>query len=284
MNKYIEYITDEEFLKNIRTSLIVLFAMSFGFMYFGFITNINWNAIFTFEISGMAISLFLSVYIPRLEIKHRAIDVSKRKNDLVIKLDKEIQQEIDNVNDIDKVIEFTDQFNLTETNRIRSKKLVKKRDKINKKITHRKLRKKDYTKYSQKLERLQLENMSVWNYNPIKYSDLLGDSSSSSKSNVRDRKSINYNPLLDGEVTVIILTVLKFCGFAGGISMPFILNVPITTIIAYYSILAISLGIGLPKVYLTTKLRMVTRYLPKRKEKLLVLKALNEYIKKDVIE
>jgi len=274
-------LNDNEFLKNVRTTLILIIIIGVPILYFGFFDNITLSALMSWNLGGLAIMSIALVTLLRVDTKSRAFDDGiKYNNDLY-------QTEIDIIAENDKISDhilgrrFVKDYN-KQQHKIEDEKATDKAiDKLNLKITALQIKEKDKSKrclkLKKKLAELKLKGKKG-KFTDINYEDLYNLNGKANKRGKGAKADLTYNPKKESIIANLFGIFFKGFGLGAAGSIPFLFHATFKTILIYYLTLFIACAITVVQTYIKMRYKMSHKYFDTRKFRLHMLKLVNAYI------
>jgi len=279
-----DILSNEKLLRDIRTYVMVIIALSLAIIYWGFLSNFQWTGIQIQRVLGLTVVFATSIFIVRIEFKARAFAAEMEENEELKLIEKQLfDEDVDIKNDA-LGIEYVAKFNKEgqeKANRIKTENTIlklmeKRREAIR--------RNKPTNALDAKIERLKHEPEVDTKYNPIRYTDLISKGATlNSGKDVLDRDMIYYDPVKQGNAKSLITIFIRSL-VPGSLGIGFLISEPLINIVLYYVLLVIGFAWTISTQYVLTRQNTKTVYYSTRKNKLTLLREMKEYIQKRLRE
>jgi hypothetical protein len=279
-----DILSNEKLLRDIRTYVMVIIALSLAIIYWGFLSNFQWTGIQIQRVLGLTFVFATSIFIVRIEFKSKAFAAEMEENEELKIIEKQLfDEDVDIKNDA-LGIEYVAKFNKEgqeKANRIKTENTIlklmeKRRDAIR--------RGRPTNALDAKIERLKSEPEVDTRYNPIRYTDLISKGANLKKGkDVLDRDMIYYDPVKQGNAKSLF-TIFVRSLVPGSLGIGFLISEPLINIVLYYVFLVIGFAWTISTQYVLTRQNTKTVYYSTRKNKLTLLREMKEYIQKRLRE
>lgn len=277
-------LSNDKLLRDIRTGVTITAALLLAIIYWGFLQNFDWSGIQLTKVLGLTIVFTTSVFIVRIEFKARGFQAELDENTELQEVEKQLFDEDVNIKHDAIGIEWVAEFNRLgqeKANRIKTESRVTKLQERRRSLIRRN---KPTDNVDREIDRLSKEQLIDTRFKPLRYTDLISKSAEyNSNKDVIDRDQIYYNPVRQGNVRGLASTFLRSI-VPGSIGITFLLQEPWINIILYYVFLVISFAWTISTQYVLTRKQTKTRYYETRKNKLILLREMKEYINKKLAE
>ena len=279
-----EILNNEKMLRDIRTGVSVVVALSLAIIYWAFLENFDFTIPQLQKMVALTFIFAVSVMIVRIEFKSRAFTAELESNEDLQKVEKELFDEDVNIKQDEYGIEFVGKFNKEgqdKANRLKTEnrilKLMEKRRELIR-------RGREASALDAEIERLKVEPEVDTRFKPIRYTDLISKASfMKNDKDVLDRDNIYYDPVKHGNIQGFFGTFLRSI-VPGSLGIGFLLDEPLINIALYYLALLIAFAWTISTQYTTTRKNTKTRYYETRKNKLVLLREMKSYIEQRVQE
>jgi hypothetical protein len=279
-----DILSNEKLLRDIRTYVMVIIALSLAIIYWGFLSNFQWTGIQIQRVLGLTFVFATSIFIVRIEFKSKAFAAEMEENEELKIIEKQLfDEDVDIKNDA-LGIEYVAKFNKEgqeKANRIKTENTIlklmeKRRDAIR--------RGRPTNALDAKIERLKNEPEVDTRYNPIRYTDLISKGANlKNGKDVLDRDMIYYDPVKQGNAKSLVSIFVRSL-VPGSLGIGFLISEPLINIVLYYAFLVIGFAWTISTQYVLTRHNTKTIYYSTRKNKLTLLQEMKEYIQKRLRE
>lgn len=277
-----EILSNDKLLRDIRTGVSVVVALSLAIIYWAFLENFSFTLPQLQKILALTFIFAISVMIVRIEFKFRAFTAEIESNEDLQKVEKELFEEDVNIKHDEYGIEFVGKFNKEgqeKANRLKTEnrilKLLEKRRELIR-------RGKDTSAVDSEIERLKVEPEVDTRFKPIRYTDLISKASfTKNDKDVLDRDNIYYDPVRHGNIRGFFGTFLRSI-IPGSLGIGFLLDEPLVNIVLYYLALLLAFAWTISTQYTATRKNTKTRYYETRKNKLVLLREMKNYIQQRI--
>lgn len=274
-------LNDTVFLKNIRTSVIFMIALGVPILYFGFFDSLTLAGLLDWKIGALAVISIALIAMIRIDTKARAFDDEIRSNKQLAKIEVEVQDEMDKIENHLLGYKFVEHFN-KEQQRIQDElATTKEKNQLKRKKAKLEINSKIHTKaYKKAVKRLEyLKDHNVrGKYKPIDYGDLYTYSGKKGKSASQVKDNLKYNPKKDNPFSTVFGLVIKGSAIGGSGSLPFVVGASISTIFIFYLTFLLAIFLTVLNHYIATRFKTSNKYFESRKYTFKVLKQCNEFI------
>ncbi len=282
MTNFSQWLNDilgnEKLLRDIRTGVAVTASLLLAIIYWGFVQNFDWSGLQLTRVLGLTVVFTISVFVVRLEFKHRGFQIEMDENVELKEIEKTLFDEDVNIQHDDLGIEWVTEFNRKgqeKANRIKTENRIMK---LQEKRRNRIRQNKSIKDIDVEIDRLKNELLIDTRYKPLRYTDLISKGADfKNNKDVIDRDQIYYNPVRQGNVSGFVTTFLRSI-IPGSIGITFLLNEPVINIVLYYVFLLIAFAWTISTQYVLTRRNTATKYLNTRKNKLVLLREMKQYI------
>lgn len=277
-----EILGNDKLLRDIRTGVSVVVALSLAIIYWAFLENFSFTLPQLQKILALTFIFAISVMIVRIEFKFRAFTAEIESNEDLQKVEKELFEEDVNIKHDEYGIEFVGKFNKEgqeKANRLKTEnrilKLLEKRRELIR-------RGRDTSAVDSEIERLKVEPEVDTRFKPIRYTDLISKASfTKNDKDVLDRDNIYYDPVRQGNIRGFFGTFLRSI-IPGSLGIGFLLDEPLVNIVLYYLALLLAFAWTISTQYTATRKNTKTRYYETRKNKLVLLREMKNYIQQRI--
>ena len=283
-----EILSNEKLLRDIRTGVTITIALSLAIIYWGFLTNFSWSGVEIQKILGLTVVFALSVFIIRIEFKARAFAAEMEENEELKSIEKQLfDEDVDIKNDelgIEYVSKYVSKFNKEGQDKANRLKTENRILKLMEKRREYILRGKDPRSLDSEIDRLKREPDVDTRFKPIRYTDLISKGATLTNSkDVLDRDQIYYDPVRQGNIKSLFTTFVRSL-VPGSLGVGFLLNEPLVNIFVYYILLLLAFAWTISTQYVLTRNNTKTIYFSTRKNKLILLREMKDYIQKRLKE
>jgi hypothetical protein len=277
-----EILGNDKLLRDIRTGVSVVVALSLAIIYWAFLENFSFTLPQLQKILALTFIFAISVMIVRIEFKFRAFTAEVESNEDLQKVEKELFEEDVNIKHDEYGIEFVGKFNKEgqeKANRLKTEnrilRLLEKRRELIR-------RGRDTSAVDSEIERLKVEPEVDTRFKPIRYTDLISKASfTKNDKDVLDRDNIYYDPVRQGNIRGFFGTFLRSI-IPGSLGIGFLLDEPLVNIVLYYLALLLAFAWTISTQYTATRKNTKTRYYETRKNKLVLLREMKNYIQQRI--
>lgn len=276
-----EKINDTSFLKNLRTSVILVMVVGVPLLYFGLFGNFDFAVLLNWKLGFLAVMTMGLVFMLRIDTMLRAFDDEMTHNTELMQIEADIKTETAKIKDHKKGRMFVKDYNRREQEYHDGLKTDAEIDRIKNILTKLEIAGKDSTKrYASLKNRLKsLETHPLHEkITPIDYEEIYTFESKRTKKKSSAKHKLTFSPTKISPVKSIFNSALK--GFGGGVagSLPFMFGSSLKTILAYYFSLFAAIAWTALQTYIKTRSKTAGRYKETRAFKLEILKECNQFI------
>jgi len=228
-----DILSNEKLLRDIRTYVMVIIALSLAIIYWGFLSNFQWTGIQIQRVLGLTVVFATSIFIAR------AFAAEMEENEELKLIEKQLFDEDVDIKNDELGIEYVAKFNKEgqdKANRIKTENTIlklmeKRREAIR--------RGKPTNVLDAKIEHLKQEPEVDTKYKPIRYTDLISKGATlNSGKDVLDRDMIYYDPVKQGNARSVISIFVRSL-VPGSLGIGFLISEPLINIVLYYAFLVI---------------------------------------------
>ena len=281
MEKLFRWLTNEKYLRNVRTVLIAIVVIGIPLIYFGFFDNINIKSLLTIGTTTLTILGLFVVWLWKFEVMNRAEYDEFKNNTYWQELEEHINKEVKKIDDPKQANDYINDYNKKEqlyydtmlTNGI----IEKLKTKIVKRIANGK----KVTKLEKKIELLEKSPKKNKKYVQLNSKDILLANNRNNKNDINGRNLFVYNHKTDGIGWEIATSTFNMVGIGGTAGIHFWINTDLWTIVIYYLLLFTVLALTTVFKYSSTIVKLKDKYIPTRINIYKFLVEMNESIKKE---
>lgn len=293
LNEHInEFFNNDELMSNIRSGIVLFFALGLGFLYFGLYSSIDFGALLSFKTAGLTMTALLSNWVWRIDLEIRAFQDELRDNLELTQIETDIQEESNTFDDYENALEFVkdwnerqqDMFNLLKTearisvlNQAIKYSVVRKKRWWHKKFLFINLIPSTVKEMTEEIERLEINPLIDKSFKPITVNQLISVQKIKKNKERKGQDSIQYDPKRDGTKKSLVFSLFKFLGIGGSGGIAFgIIDEP-GTIVIFYLMLLITLALTTFNRYRKVRKNTKTTYFMTRKNKLKLIREMKEF-------